>query len=155
MTSKLEERFWARVRKTPGCWEWTGHKNEGGYGSIRVNGKTRKATHAAIMLRDGTLPEPRTVVCHSCDNPACVRPDHLWIGSLLLNNRDRHAKGRTVIKPSFFKALGERQGLSKLTTEKVLEIRASTKGTRALATQYGVSLSCIEKVRERRTWKHV
>lgn len=78
-----------------GCWEWKGARNGSGYGTIYINRKRQFAHRAMWQAVKGPIGAGQ-VICHSCDNPACVRPDHLFAGSLADNNRDRHAKGRSV-----------------------------------------------------------
>ncbi|WP_223643966.1 HNH endonuclease [Corallococcus sp. EGB] len=88
----IAERFWEKVRKGEGCWEWTlAHLR--GYGVFTANGKHLRAHRVAWELTNGPIPEG-VLVCHHCDNPGCVRPDHLFLGSNADNNADRDSKGR-------------------------------------------------------------
>lgn len=142
---QLPDSFWLRVRKTPGCWLWTGDTNKDGYGRLQVGGKKVYAHRYAYG-------DPRGVyVLHRCDNPPCVRRSHLFAGTQAINMRDRNAKGR--------QAKGERNGRAKLNAEQVAEIRnayAPHRMTRpALAERYGVSEAVIGDILARRTWKHV
>lgn len=95
----LNERFWAKVNKATGlgpdgeCWEWTGHLMKFGYGVVRADGKVRKAHRVSYALNNGPVPDDM-MVCHRCDNPSCVRPDHLFLGTQQDNMDDRMAKGR-------------------------------------------------------------
>lgn len=88
-----ERRFWSKVDQTDGCWEFVGAKNEHGYGSVRVGGKTLGAHRYVWMLVNGRIPDGMHVL-HSCDNPACVRPDHLRLGSHAENMAEKSSKGR-------------------------------------------------------------
>jgi hypothetical protein len=90
-------------------------------------------------------------VLHRCDNPACVRPSHLWLGTLAENNADMAAKGRARNAP----ALGSANGLAKLTDDIVKKIRNSAQSGADCARQYNVSQSTISSVRKRHTWSHV
>lgn len=77
-----------------GCLEWTGAKCVNGYGRVKVCGKLHGAHRLAVLVRDGSLPPSGLFVCHSCDNPSCINPDHLFVGTNSDNMRDAFAKGR-------------------------------------------------------------
>lgn len=85
----IADRFWAKVEKTEGCWEWTGSKSRKGYGQFNEG----RAHRVSWEMHNGPIPEGM-FVCHHCDNPPCVRPDHLFIGDNAANMRDAFAKGR-------------------------------------------------------------
>lgn len=91
----LAERFWGKVKKGEGCWEWQGSINTTGYGQIYLGaGRRRSVTHrVSYELAKGPIPDG-LVVMHSCDNPRCVNPDHLSVGTHADNAADRDAKGR-------------------------------------------------------------
>ena len=88
-----EDRFMQKVNKTETCWLWTGALNSRGYGSFGVYGKATSAHRYSYEHFKGKIPEGM-IVCHSCDVPACVNPDHLWVGTYLDNSRDCIRKGR-------------------------------------------------------------
>lgn len=95
-----EIRFWRKVKKGPGCWEWQGCTNlingRNGYGLWRANNKLWPAHRYAYTLLVGPIPAG-LFVCHSCDNRKCVNPEHLWLGTAADNAHDRDRKGRTIV----------------------------------------------------------
>jgi hypothetical protein len=88
-----EETFWRKVEKTDGCWLWKGRKLLSGYGTIQIMYKSVYAHRYVLGLVGVDVPAD-AVVCHRCDNPSCVRPDHLFVGDQKANMRDAAAKGR-------------------------------------------------------------
>lgn len=125
-----------------GCWEYRGKISADGYGSF---GKTF-AHRASYELRVGLIPAAMQV-CHACDNPPCVNPAHLWVGTNAANADDSTIKGR--------RAKGTGHGMSKLTDRDVLNIRASSESLSSLARRYGVAKGTIVFVRGRHTWTHL
>lgn len=97
----LDARFWAKVDRTgDGCWEWTAHRDRAGYGRINVGQVPALAHRLSWWLTNGAIPDG-LFVCHHCDNPPCVRPDHLFLGTPRDNNDDKLAKGRGTPPPQF------------------------------------------------------
>jgi len=142
------DRYWEKVdvKGPDDCWEWLAGKHRDGYGHFRFQGNTRKSHRAAWMIENGEIPKGICVL-HRCDNPGCVNPAHLFLGTHKDNSRDAAKKGRLP--------RGENHCDSKLTISQVLKIRASDKRQTALARQYNVSRRNIGLIKNRETWKHI
>lgn len=154
----LEERFWEKVEKSDGCWEWKGVVNEKGYGVINRGrgGEGNILAHRLSWeLHHGAIPEGEgyhgICVLHKCDNPSCVNPDHLFIGTNQDNiddmvKKQRHRRGET--KP-----------LAKLTDEIVKEMRrlreTESLTFREIAKRFDIGQIAAFNAVRRYTWKHV
>lgn len=92
----LESLFWDKVTKGPDCWVWSGSRLPAGYGTIRSKGKTVYAHRLSVLLDGRKIPDGH-VVMHICDNPPCVRPSHLRVGTQAENRRDCADKGRNPL----------------------------------------------------------
>jgi hypothetical protein len=90
-----DDRFWSKVLIGDGCWEWQGPRDGDGYGLFKIGGKMVRASRVAFEMFNGPL-DPALLACHTCDNPPCLRPDHLFSGTHADNHADRGAKGRTA-----------------------------------------------------------
>lgn len=141
-------RFWAKVQKQDGdgCWLWTDSKTRRGYGRLRVRRRHHHAHRLAWLIHTGKPPGAKMVL-HRCDNRACVRPDHLFLGTAADNAADRDAKGRG--------GRGSAMPRAVLTEPAVLAILQSREPQRVLAARYGVDQSAISKVRRRVSWRHI
>ena len=152
------KRFWTKVDKKGinDCWNWLRGKHHG-YGNfhIRVNGFDKVVVSSRYMweITFGKIPN-NLLVCHKCDNPACVNPKHLFLGTYKDNTDDRDRKNR------FVKLQGEDVGTSKLTNEDILEIRKSYAPhaygcVKKLANKYKVSVTHIHRIIKRKVWSHI
>lgn len=149
----IEERFWKHVDKKLDneCWEWKGAKVRGGYGNIgTIEKKNARSHQLSWEIHNGEIPDGMCV-CHICDNPICVNPNHLFLGTLRDNAQDMIKKGRR------HDTGGENNGHAKLTWRKVRAIRKRYipyKITQQkLAKEYGVTTSIISEVINGNTWK--
>ena len=142
----LAIRFWVRVRKTDTCWYWTGSLGKADRGRLRVNYKQKPASHVAWFLTHNEWPGTPPYVLHHCDNPNCVRPDHLWLGTARDNVMDAVRKGRHCH--------WETHGMSKLNKEKIVAIRiAFNELLRKFAFEYGVRTSTIRAAATNKRWQ--
>lgn len=144
-------RFWAKVRPEVGdaCWLWTGAAQR--YGTFKPDGKNVLAHRYSWELHFGPIPEG-LCVCHKCDVPLCVRPDHLFIGTMKDNCQDREQKGRGN------QPRGEKQHSAKLTEEIVRDIKkriADGESMYAMGKQYGLHRSAIRCIKTGRSWAWV
>jgi len=153
----LPVRFGMNIEKQPsGCWVWMGSKYGKGYGKICMNGRNTSAHRVSWMLNRGPIPDGLCVL-HKCDNPPCVNPKHLFIGTLKDNAQDCVLKGR---KPDRgYMHQGERSAKAKLTNAQVLEMRRlnTEEGVKAptLAKQFGINVNHCYDILYRVCWKHI
>lgn len=144
--------------KVSGCWLWLGGVSSDGYGKVKHERKTWRAHRLFYTLLVGAIPDS-LLVCHKCDNPLCVNPEHLFVGTHLDNERDKDAKSRRPPSPSVthpHKLLrGEAHHKSKLTSEAVVDIRTGGKPSRFYAEKYGVSMSAVQRAKNGTFWRHV
>lgn len=145
----------AKVEFEPnsGCWLWSGGINERGYGIIGLGTRemgVAKAHRVSWEQHNGPLPDGANVL-HKCDTPACVNPDHLFLGTLADNARDMVRKGRNKMPDN----RGERASWSKLTEADVRHIKRRVMSARAYAKRYGVSCGNISNIWLGKSWKSV
>lgn len=153
------ERFWSKVQKIDGCWEWTGSLNRSGYGAFRTKDRYVPASRYSWFLAHGAIPD-EMCVCHRCDNPPCVNPAHLFLGTLADNAHDMIAKGRAKYLQNFRACQGKGMDnpQAKLDDDKIRAIRSlhiQGLGTRRLARQFNVGRTTIQRTLQGKMWSHV
>ena len=140
------KRFWKKFKITAfnKCWEWLGGINKDGYGKFKIGGATILAHRMSYELAVGEIP-PMHFVCHTCNNPSCVNPVHLWIGTVSDNNRDAIAKGRQLIRNN-----------AKIDVKTVKAIRQEYKekhtSHRKLAEKFNISKAQITRILNNQSW---
>lgn len=144
----VQKAFAAYERDEKGCWIYPGSTKPYGYGSMTFQGEQMKAHRVSYLVFKGAIPS-RIHVMHSCDNRACVNPDHLSLGTTYDNNADRVRKGRS--------AKGEKAAGAKLTEADVRAILkiGDTQSLAATGRQFNVSPHHVRGILDRRFWKHV
>lgn len=154
----LDQRLFDRVTKTDsGCWNWQGASYPNGYGLITYKKRSCLTHRLAYEAVNGPI-AAGLFVCHRCDNPKCINPEHLFAGTARDNHHDMRNKGRCRLVPGGNRKRGEQLGQSKLTNNKVVEIRALIRdgfSQRAIASKYGVTQSSISRVMRGVCWSHV
>lgn len=152
---EVADRFWSKVKKFPehvtDCWLWWAAKSSEGYGRFRVNGKLESPHRMVYEWYHGEIPKGYDI-CHHCDNPSCVNPDHLFAGTRSDNMLDASKKG--LLNP----AKGEGHPFSKLRKADVKRIKQLLKrgrSYRSIADLFDVSADTISDIALGKNWKHV
>lgn len=144
----VEERFWAKVEKGDGCWEWHSCLDTDGYGLFWLDRTFKRAHRISYILKVGTIPLG-LLVCHHCDNPRCVRPDHLFLGTEKDNALDAVKKQRN--------SAGERSGSARLTYDDVRTLRNSYDPSKRNGTElahiYNITKANVSSIIHNKTWK--
>ncbi|MCI0528030.1 MAG: HNH endonuclease [Nitrospira sp.] len=142
----LSKRFWERVNKNDACWIWEGSVDKNGYGQIWINSKKRndRAHRVSFELNIGVIPDGMFVL-HKCDNPPCVNPDHLFLGTVQDNVDDMIGKHRQRY----------RGGITKLTSNQVLMARKLSGhiSHRSISRMFGVSHDTIDRIVRGSGWR--
>lgn len=147
MNRTLAARIQANSIPEPnsGCWFWLGSVQSSGHGRLKVDGITTPAHRVSWTAFNG---DPGALhVCHSCDMPSCVNPEHLFLGTCADNHADRNAKGR--------QALGEKHGRATISAEQATAIHESTVPVAELARAYGISWSQAKRIKTGNSWAHL
>lgn len=153
MTEKQRRRFWEYVLKTDGCWLWQGQVDKDGYGMYVTTLYNQRTTHKVhkLAFEECVGPVPLGLrVLHHCDNPPCVKPDHLFLGTQQDNLLDMCAKGR--------QARGENHGMRQLNTDDIIAIRRFKQERvpqHAIAKWFGVSEGNVSNILRGKRWSHV
>jgi hypothetical protein len=145
----MSDLFWSHVQKGEGCWEWQAARAANGYGRAFFEGRVQSAHRIAFQLVHGPVPS-WMVIRHTCDNPPCVRPDHLLTGTQADNVADSIRRGRS--------ARGVRHGMHKLTPDDVVDIRrlrADGRGLRHIAADFAISEAEVSLIARGLKWPDV
>lgn len=157
MRIPMETAFWSKVKKTKGCWLWLSSTAPFGHGMFTHRSmvpRTQRAHRVAWELTRGPIPKS-LLVCHHCDVPACVNPDHLFIGTMKNNAMDAASKGRLAQQKDRAKYVTANRNKSKLTAEDVAAIRRDLgpRNGAQIGRKYGVSKAVISMIRTGKTWQ--
>ena len=155
-SEKVKKRILKKsyLNEITGCRIWTGSKDANGYGAVHLYDQYLAVHRVAYEVLVGPIPEGK-ILMHKCDNPSCIEPLHLIIGTTYDNNKDRAAKGRT------HKSYGEDNPYSKLkeheviTIKKIFKKNSSITMRKYLSKKYNVSEPCIYAIKKGVTWKHI
>lgn len=146
-----EERFWAKVQKGAGCWEWHGYRRPSGHGVFAASRGRRVSAHAFALELSTGVPTPAGMeACHRCDNPPCVNPRHIYYGTRQQNIDDAWARSRC--------AVGQDRPAAKLRDEQVVEIReryAAGESAKDLASEFSIAVVTLRHIVLGLKWKHL
>lgn len=144
--SSIEERFSKHSRWEGECRIWGSCTQGGGYGVLTVKGRRHLAHRLAWIERNGNIPAGM-YVCHRCDEPRCINPDHLFLGTQTDNMRDASRKGRV--------SHGEKNHNARLTATQALAIYNDSRNEREIAKAYGVHFGHVNDIKRGRRWRRV
>lgn len=142
------ERFMGKVQKSSSCWIWTGYRDKKmGYGMFWLDGTMRLSHRVSYGLFRGPIGDKH--VCHTCDTPGCVNPEHLWLGTNAQNIADKVSKGRQT------RMQGEKHPSARITEDVVRWIRTCDFSGAEIGRRLGMDRSTINYIRSGRLWGHV
>lgn len=155
MVRTQSDKFWSRVKrgKSTECWPWQGELNSMGYGRLSTGGRKRRVrilAHKLSLELHGIVCPPNKIILHSCDNPKCVNPQHLRIGTMLENADDARQKKRNNY--------GERNGMARFTEDQIRNMHALRRNgslLREIATMYGTGKHYVGQIISGRRWGHL
>jgi hypothetical protein len=151
MAFELERRLQNYIPEpNSGCWLWAGRLCGGGYGSLKVDGRRCQAHRASWEFHIGPIPAG-LLACHKCDNPPCINPSHIFLGTHRDNLRDMVAKGRVCKNNPSHRELY----YSKVSVDDVRAIRADRRFYREISAEYGISIRQVCGIKTRSSWAHV
>lgn len=143
------EKIWDNCMPEPnsGCWIWLGTLCKNGYAQLATTkGKTERAARVSYTVNIGPIPVGK-IICHTCDNRACINPDHIYAGTHATNGADAVRRGRTL--------MGELNHSARLRFADIPNIRADGRHQQTIADEYGVARSTISAIKRRAIWRHV
>lgn len=145
-----------RYSITPnGCWVWDGYCDPKGYGEFRFYGIEKSAARVSYIIHNGPIPNSLHVL-HKCDNPPCVNPDHLFVGTHQDNMRDKVNKGRAFLNGrNLTSCRGEKHFNARLSADQAVRIKQSSEPSKVLAARYGVHVTHINRIRRGAKWAHL
>ena len=152
--TKAVDRFWAKVRQAEnGCWYWNGYLNSKMYGRVRIGDAHHYVHRVSKMIELGRMLRPDEIVMHKCNNPNCVNPAHLDIGSILINNDHRNRCGHYSLS-----YIRRKKRMSRLKPEQVAQVKLRLQlqhGVAAIAADLGVHWQTIADIRSGKTWRNI
>lgn len=151
----VEARFWPKVHKGKDCWEWMASCSGNGYGAFKIRGRQWGAHQVSYLIHHGS-PSPGMVIMHTCDNPRCVNPDHLRLGTYADNSQDRDRKFRR--KRASADHRGEANPKARISEATAIEIIAALRentNCAAVARDFGLAYHIVKDIHLGRSWVHI